>query len=97
MYAPSPTTDKPANGFDISNFVASQTVEIWPENFESVDLFSQLSTQWRVGFNGKTGLDYNVLFRLLDEMNVSSAAWREFFADIRIMEAEALESMRNTN
>lgn len=51
----------------------------------------QLATQWRVGFNGKTGLDYQPLFHLLDRLQLSAAEWEETFSDIRHMERAVLE------
>jgi hypothetical protein len=32
--------------------------EIWPENWMPFLVFSEVSTQWRVGAGGATGLDY---------------------------------------
>lgn len=68
--------------------------EVWPENWPIFQLFFDLNTQWRVGATGATGLDYNVLFRLLDEAGLHGAEWREAFDTIRVMEATALEMMR---
>lgn len=34
---------------------------LWPENLDAFRLFLRLSTQWRVGVNGATGLDYLVV------------------------------------
>lgn len=34
---------------------------LWPMNLEAFRLFLRLSTQWRVGVNGATGLDYLVV------------------------------------
>jgi hypothetical protein len=49
-----------------------------------------MQTQWRVGINGRTGLDYNVLFRLLDRLNLTSSDYDDLFADLRHMEAAVL-------
>lgn len=57
-------------------------------------LFCDLNTQWRTGMAGATGLDYPVLFRLMDEAGLSGAEWRETFDSIRLMESVALEQMR---
>jgi hypothetical protein len=32
--------------------------EVWEENWETVEMFLRLETQWRVGMNGIVGLDY---------------------------------------
>lgn len=52
-----------------------------------------MGTQWRVGFSGPTGLDYNVLFRLLDEAGLSGQQWREMFEDIQVLEVHALKTI----
>jgi hypothetical protein len=46
---------------------------------------------------GPTGLDYNVLFRLLDQRGLSKEEWGQQFDDIRIMESAALGSMRQSS
>mgnify|MGYP002507829641 CR=1 FL=1 len=56
-------------------------------------LFSRLQTQWRIGMNGRTGLDYNVLFSSLDRMNLSASDYDELFSDIQTLEFAALEEM----
>jgi hypothetical protein len=78
----------------LSFLVASQTVEVWPENWQTVNLFTQVATQWRVGMGGPIGLDYNVLFRLLDMADLSKEDWEQSFEEVRVMEAAALEAMR---
>jgi len=59
---------------------------VWPENEEAFSLFEQMQTQWRVGFSGPIGLDYNVLFSLMKLKNMSI----DLLDDIRIMEDAAL-------
>jgi len=70
---------------------AHKETEVWPENMPAINLFSQLSTQWRVGMNGPTGLDYNVLFVCLDRMKLPDQDREWLFDDIRAIEAEALQ------
>ncbi len=65
-------------------------VEIWPENEKAISLFSSVSTQWRIGMGGPTGLDYNVLFHLLDRMRLTDTEYDQLFDDVRIIESEAL-------
>lgn len=77
--------------------MASQTVEVWPENWQTVDLFIAIATQWRIAMGGPTGLDYNVLFRMIDNLGLPSNDWKVAFDDIRVMESAALESMRQAN
>ena len=68
-------------------------VEVWPENWPAVEFFMQFSTQWRTGFSGATGLDYQVVFSLLDR-RVSGDEWQRMFDDLRVMEQAALAAMR---
>lgn len=53
-----------------------------------------MRTQWRIGMAGPIGLDYGVLFRLLDRMNLSPDGYDEIFSDVRAMESAALEAVR---
>ena len=67
-------------------------MEVWPENMPAINLFTSISTQWRYGgMGGATGLDYNVLFKRLDRMNLSEQDYEWMFDDIRTIEAEALK------
>lgn len=70
------------------------SVDVWPENWPAWVLFADLSTQWRVGFNGMTGLDYTPLMRLLDREHPDANDWRQTFDDVRHLEAAALDQMR---
>ncbi len=69
---------------------------MWPENWSAVQLFIRLDTQWRYSFNGREGLDHNVLFRHLDNMDLTPQEWDRWFDEIRIMELTALEAMTAT-
>lgn len=78
-----------SSGFSPADY--EETVDVWPENWPACALFIDLSTQWRTGMAGATGLDYAVLFDLLDRRGYTGAAWEEMFADIRVLEEAALE------
>jgi hypothetical protein len=52
-----------------------------------------LETQWRVIPGGRTGLDYNVLFRKMDRMSLSLEEYDQMEEDVRTMELAALEAM----
>jgi len=54
-----------------------------------------LTTQWRVGFAGATGLDYGVLPTVFRLIGVPRAQWSRLFDDIRVMERGALYHMRS--
>lgn len=53
-----------------------------------------MMTQWRTGFNGRTGLDYSVLPVMWDLHNIKKDQQRARFNELRIMEAAALEAMK---
>lgn len=69
-------------------------VDLWPENWPSIELFNQLSTQWRTGPGGAVGLDYNVFFHELDRRALSPHEYDEMMAAIRLIERTALEMMQ---
>ncbi|WP_419179180.1 DUF1799 domain-containing protein [Providencia rustigianii] len=66
-------------------------VEVVPDVWESYLVFSAMSTQWRIGMNGATGLDYSVIPNLLELLNIKNKA--TVFDDLRVMELKALELM----
>lgn len=70
-----------------------RVVYLWPENAEPFRVFVSLSTQWRSGTAGPTGLDYGVLNDVFKLNAIPEADWPETFAAIRVMEDAALEVM----
>lgn len=56
-------------------------------------MFVAIRTQWRVGPGGPYGLDYNVLYRRMDRMNLSPLDWARLESEIQVMEIAALEVM----
>lgn len=69
-------------------------VEVWPENWPAVQIFSWLGTQWRTGMSGPTGLHYEPLFQMLDKKGYQGDAWWRMFHDVQILEREALAAMK---
>lgn len=72
-------------------------IEVWPENWPAFDLFGRMATQWRIGMNGPSGLDYNVLLRFLDRMRLDPEEYDRLLEDVAVMERQALASMRETD
>lgn len=68
-------------------------VEIWPENELPFKVFNEVSSQWRVGVNGPTALDWNIAFRIMDLMGVKSKKQLEVIRAIKVMESSALSQM----
>lgn len=66
---------------------------MWPENWQAWSLFCQVSTQWRVGMGGATGLDYGAVYPLLDRIAQDAAEWMDLFEDLQILERAALKQM----
>lgn len=52
-----------------------------------------MSTQWRTGACGATGMDYSVLFGVIRMCGVPINRRQTIFSDFRRMEAEALQVM----
>lgn len=67
---------------------------LWPDTALVVEVFMSMGTQWRIGMNGATGLDYSALPFVLRALNVKRKYWSEFLDDIRLMESVALKEMR---
>lgn len=71
-----------------------EAVDVWPDVVDSVNVFIAAATQWRVGMKGATGLDYTALEATLRLTGLPRKDWPQVFDDIRIMEDEALKTMR---
>jgi hypothetical protein len=55
--------------------------------------FIDLDTQWRHGFSGRTGLDYGAVFQVFRHLGLKRKKQRQWFSDIRVMEAAALDEI----
>lgn len=75
---------------------APTPVGVFPDNWSIVQCFISLRTQWRVGMNGATGLDYNVLPMIFRLHRIPSKAQRKVLSGLQIMEAETLEVLRES-
>lgn len=67
--------------------------EVWPENWLPYRVFSDASTQWRMGPSGPTGLDYLVVKWVMELMRVKRPY--EVLCSIQVLEASALKTMRS--
>jgi hypothetical protein len=68
-------------------------VDVWPDNLQAVNMFISMSTQWRTGMSGPTGLDYNALPGVMRMTGIPRASWGTVFEDLRQMEDAALQVM----
>ncbi|CAG9416416.1 DUF1799 domain-containing protein [Providencia alcalifaciens] len=66
-------------------------IEVLPDVWDSYQAFSAMSTQWRIGMNGATGLDYGAIHHVMKLLNIKNET--TVFDDLRIMEIKALELM----
>ena len=92
LYARLPS-DSELNGTGLSAEDYIEEVELWTENWPVISLFRKMATQWRIGMNGPTGLDYQTLFLLIDRQELSKEDAAQMFDDMRVCEAAALESL----
>ena len=67
---------------------SGEDVKVWPDNVPTLNVFVAMSTQWRVGYNGATGLDYAALPVVEDRVGI-----RADFDGLRAMEEAALAQM----
>lgn len=68
-------------------------VEIYEDNWDTFNLFNAMSTQWRVGMSGATGLDYNVIPILSPSLDIPDSEMKDVIFGLRIMESEAMKTM----
>lgn len=68
-------------------------ISVWPDNWQAVDVFIAMGTQWRAGMSGATGLDYGVLRDVMGLHGIKKRDRSDVFAAVRIMEGAALKVM----
>lgn len=92
MYTPLPTeSELHGTGLTVDDY--AEDIDIWPDNWSAYTVFSMLRSQWDVGFNGRTGIKYPVMFELLDRKGLCGDEWWQMFHDLREMEFSALAAM----
>lgn len=69
-------------------------MEIHESLWRVLCLFDENATQWRVGFNGAYGLDYQAVRASMDDHEIPACDRMEVMAQLRIMESEALKIMK---
>jgi hypothetical protein len=74
--------------------IPDDDVLVWDINWHTFTLFNSLSTQWRVGMGGATGLDYNVIPMVAKSLGIKNKELNSIFPDLQVMENEALITMR---
>lgn len=89
-----PPSESELAAFGFAADEVNPDVEIWPDNVETVQCFIGLSTQWKSGVNGVTGIDYSAIPVVMEMNEVEDK--REVFGGLQVMEAEVLRLMRVT-
>ena len=78
-------------GFSEDDFSEEEkTFGVWPCNWQAVQLFIALATQWRVGMSGATGLDYGAVVAVMDCHGIKPKKRKSMLRKIRAMEIEVL-------
>lgn len=77
----------------MSLYAEQLNVDVWPENWPAWRLFESLQTQWRAGPGGVLGLDYGVLADELRAREIPPDEHEWLRADVRVMEAAALQEI----
>ena len=70
-----------------------ECIDVLPDNWKPFLVFDAMSTQWRTGAVGATGLDYNVIPLVAQSVGVKKKEIPEILYDVRLLEAEALKVM----
>ena len=56
---------------------------------------TQMQTQWLFSAGGIVGMNYLVLFALMDRMGLSESEFSDLFGDVQALEIYALDAMRS--
>lgn len=70
-----------------------EEVEVWPDAWPAFRLFEAMSTQWRTGMGGPSGLDYSIIPTTAAMLGIKRRDLPDIFPDLRVMESEALAVM----
>jgi len=75
--------------------LAADTVEIWPENFLTYQMFCGMQRQWVLApMGGPIGLNFLVAYSRMDRMGLTPEEYNQLDEDLQVMEGAALEAMR---
>ena len=66
---------------------------VFPENWQTVMVFRDMQTQWRVGMAGPIGLDYNVLPMIFGFRSIPDDDRIDIFDGLQTMESAALRAI----
>ena len=69
--------------------IAPDLFEVWEENWQVLEIFLRVQTQWRVGMNGPIGLDYSAVAWVL-KLAVPEDQHLTLLDDLQTMERAVL-------
>ncbi|WP_417550117.1 DUF1799 domain-containing protein [Methylophaga sp.] len=78
---------------ELAQHIPIEKTQVWLIHFDVLQVFNSLSTQWRVGPWGRTGIDYSVLPVVMDLHEINPTERKQMFADLKVMETAALEQL----
>jgi hypothetical protein len=88
-------TDDDASAFAIILPIkkrVSDDYEVWPENWDAIQMFLRCQTQWRTaGMGGVIGLDYAAVSWVLRLYKIKDQ--RAVLEDLQVMEAAVIEGL----
>ncbi len=72
-------------------------IDVYPENWLPYQVFLAMGTQWRVGLNGKTGLDYNIIPMMERRFKVAPEQSDDLFEALQTLETQVLNIWAEQN
>jgi len=69
--------------------------EVFPDNWTSFLVFRDMLTQWRIGMQGLTGLDYTALPALPAVKRMDDEEYEDMFFCVQVMERAAIKHVRS--
>jgi hypothetical protein len=72
-------------------------VYLWPCHQQAWQVFLACQTQWRVGLQGATGLDYGAVRVVMDMAGVGRQQRAQVFGAVRVCEAQVLDEWQRTS
>lgn len=64
--------------------------EVWLDNWQTMQVFADLLSQWNVGMSGVIGLRYEALPLVMEMHRIKPEDRRDIFDGLRVMERAAI-------
>lgn len=89
MFEPPPPPDLVATFGGTADDYQTE-IDLLPSIVPSFNVYRAMSTQWNIGFGGRTGLNYAALPVVFDLLKVPEEDRSSIFEDVQIMELATL-------